>query len=121
MDLQPAYVLHTRRYGESSLIAELITPSQGRHAVLAKGVLSAKASSRAMLQPFQPLLVRWRGRGQLPVLTGCETADAPLALRGRALYCGFYVNELVLRLCERADPHSTLFPVYVACLSALAS
>ncbi len=119
MDLQPAYVLHTRRYGESSLIAELITPTEGRHAVLAKGVLSRKAPGKGVLQPFQPLLMRWRGRGELPVVTECEPAGIPPKMAGRALYCGFYINELVLHLCARGDPHSTLFPAYVASLSEL--
>ncbi len=118
--LQPAYVLHSRRFRESSLVVELITPTLGRHAVLAKGALGGKGRRAALLQPFVPLLLDWRGRGELPVLTDCEAAGAAHQLGGPALYCGLYVNELVLRLCDRGDPHSTLFPVYAACIGELA-
>ncbi|BAN69086.1 DNA repair protein RecO [endosymbiont of unidentified scaly snail isolate Monju] len=120
MDLQPAYVLHTRRFRESSLIVELITRDHGRMGVLARGALGGKGGRRALLQPFVPLLLDWRGRGELPVLADCEAADRPRTLVGRALYCGLYVNELVLALCERADPHSELFPAYVHCIDRLA-
>ena len=118
--LQPAYVLHTRRFRESSLIVELLTPGQGRRAVLAKGILGGRGAGRHALRPFGPLLLDWRGRGDLPTLIHCEAVGPPHPLQGRALYCGLYVNELVLRLCEREDPHSGLFPVYAACIRALA-
>ncbi len=119
--LQPAYVLHTRRYRESSLIVELLSARQGRCAVLAKGALSSRKALGNQLQPFVPLLVDWRGRGELPVLTRCEAVSSGRGLANRQLYCGMYVNELILRLCERDDPHSALFPAYVACLDALAA
>ncbi len=118
-DLQPAYVLHTRRFRESSLVVELLTRGHGRKAVLAKGALGSRGAKHATLQPFLPLLVDWRGRGELPLLTECETTASAGLLSGRALFCGMYVNELVLRLCEREDPHSTLFPAYAACLHRL--
>ncbi len=120
MDLQPAYVLHSRRFRETSLIVELITRDHGRMGVLARGALGGKGARRALLQPFVPLLLDWRGRGELPVLADCEAADRPRRLVGRALYCGLYVNELVLHLCQRADPHSELFPAYVHCIDRLA-
>jgi len=119
--LQPAYVLHTRRYRESSLIVELLSARQGRCAVLAKGALGSRKAMGNLLQPFVPLLVDWKGRGELPVLTRCEAVASGSGLTGRGLYCGMYINELVLRLCERNDPHSALFPAYVTCVEALAN
>ena len=117
--LQPAYVLHTRRYRESSLVVELLTRDHGRVAALAKGVLGGKRSRQPLLQPFAPLLVAWRGHGDLPTLTVIEAAGAFRSPKGNALYCGLYINELVLKLTERRDPHSELFPVYVVCLAEL--
>lgn len=117
--LQPCYVLHTRRYRESSQIVELLTRDHGRLGVMARGAPGGKAA--ASLQPFSPLLAQWRGSGELPSLIGAESAGPALHLQGRALYCGLYVNELLLRLTERADPHSQLFSAYVGCLLALAS
>lgn len=120
-DLQPAYVLHSRRFRETSLIVELLTPREGRCAVLARGAMGSRKSRQGLLQPFTPLLLAWRGRGELPLLIRCEAAAPGPTLSGRALYCGIYVNELIQRLCERNDPHSNLFPAYVACIDALAT
>ena len=117
--LQPAYALHNRRYRESSLIVEFITRDHGRVAALAKGALGGKQPKQHLLQPFVPLLIDWRGRGDLPTLSSLEVAAHIKQPQGRALYCGLYVNELVLRLSERQDPHSELFPAYVECMSAL--
>lgn len=117
--LQPAYVLHTRRFSENSLIVELLTQQHGRQGVLAKGAAGGGRSQAQRLQPFVPLLVDWRGRGELPTLVTAEPAGAGRTPTGRALYCGLYVNELVLRLTQRADPHSRLFPAYVACIAEL--
>jgi len=119
--LQPAYVLHVRRFRETSLVVELLGASQGRCAALAKGALGSRRAWGNQLQPFTPLLLAWRGSGELPLLTACETAAPAHRLNDRALYCGLYVNELILRLCERDDPHSGLFPTYVGCIDALAS
>lgn len=119
--LQAAYVLHVRRFRETSLVIELLAARQGRCAALAKGALGSRRAWGNQLQPFTPLLLAWRGRGDLPLLTACETAAPAHQLNDRALYCGLYVNELILRLCERDDPHTDLFPTYVACIDALAS
>lgn len=108
--LQAAYVLHRRRYRESSLIVELFTAQHGRYGVLAKGALSNKW--RGQLEPFQALLVDWRGRGDLPTMTHAESAGGIQALQGRPLYCGLYLNELLMRLTQRNDPHPQLFSAY---------
>ena len=106
----PAYVLHVRAHGETSQIVELLTAAAGRLGVLAKG---ARVRRRHVaLQPFQPMLVSWSGRGELPVLSEWEATRPPFALRGEALLGGFYVNELLLRLCRRHDADPELFAAY---------
>ncbi len=116
--LQPAYVLHTRRFRETSLVVEVLTQAHGRQALLARGALGGRRAQPP--RPFVPLLLAWRGRGELPLMTRCEAAGGAAGLDGRALYCGLYVNELVLRLSQRGDPHSALFPAYTACIHDLA-
>ena len=106
--LQPAYVLHTRRYGDSSLIADLLTRDQGRLACVSKGALRARRPD-TRLQSFQPLLVELRGRGEVLTLARAESGSAPLRIEGRKLYCGFYLNELILKLTARQDPSQALF------------
>lgn len=116
---QPGFVLHQHPYSETSLLLEVFTPDHGRVGLLAKGARRPGNRSRGVLKPFQPLLLGWSGRGELPVLTGAEAQETALTLAGRALYCGFYVNELLVRLLHRHDPHPRLYQAYQTCLGGL--
>ena len=117
---QPAYVLHARAYRENSLLLETLTREHGRAAMVARGAKGAKSKWRNLLQPFRPLLVSWSGRGELGTLTGADQVAAPPRLHGEALYCGLYLNELLIRLLHRGDPHPEVFERYRAALSELA-
>lgn len=118
--LKPAFVLHRRRYGDSSLLLELFSQAQGRVVAVAKGALAGRGGRAALLQPFLPLLADWRGRGEVQTLATVEAAGSAIALKGRALYCGLYVNELLVRLTQRQDPQTLLFARYGQTLEALA-
>jgi len=89
--------------------------------VIAKGAATAKGERKAILQPFVPLLANWAGRGELKVLRQLETAARPVALAGKTLYCGFYLNELIMRLLKRHDPLPGLFSLYAQTLVQLAN
>jgi DNA repair protein RecO (recombination protein O) len=115
-----AFVLHTRPYSESSLLVDMFARAHGRLTVLAKGARRTKSARRGLLQPFRLLAAGWSGRGELPVLTQAESAAGAAALRGVPRYCGFYVNELLVRLLHRHDPHPALFDAYHATVDALA-
>ena len=117
-ELSPAFVLHTRRYGDTSLLVELFGREWGRTASIAKGALTAKGSS-GRLQPFQPLLVALHGRGEVRTLKTAEVAGSAVTLRGKALYCGLYLNELLLKLTIRDDPNDGLYDDYQTTLSGL--
>jgi DNA repair protein RecO (recombination protein O) len=117
---QPGYVLHSRDWSESSLLLEAFTPRHGRLGLIAKGAKRPSSRVRGLLKPFQPLLLSWSGRGELPVLTAAEPEGTPPALAGSALYCGFYLNELLMRLLHRHDPHEALYGAYREALGALA-
>lgn len=119
-DLIPAYILHSRRYGDSSVILECLTQTDGRVAVLAKGGLKDKRRQQ-LLQPFTPLLMQWRGRGELPTLLNLEAADKAFNLPGKRLYCGMYINEIVVYLTAKHDPNVDLFAEYCLALESLAS
>lgn len=118
--LEPAWVLSLRPYRETSALVELFTRGAGRVGVVARGVRSARARVRGLLQPFQPLLASFSDRGELGTLGAVEPAGAPAALRGEAVFAGWYLNELVLRLVPRRDPLPSLFGHYSAALPALA-
>lgn len=114
------HVLHTRPYSESSLLADLFTRAHGRLTVLAKGARRLKSRQRGALQPFRLLAAGWAGRGELPVLVQAEPVAGAVELRGDRRFCGFYVNELLVKLLHRHDPHPRLFDVYHETLLALA-
>ncbi len=116
---QPAFIIHHHDYSETSLLLELLTRDYGRVGVIAKGARRSRSGKRALLNPFSPLLLSWSGRGELGVVTEIEANGLPLELKGEAIYCGFYVNELMLRLLHRHDAHEALFEAYQRCLQTL--
>ncbi|MEE4174751.1 MAG: DNA repair protein RecO [Xanthomonadales bacterium] len=119
VQLQPAYVLHSRPFRESSQLLELLTRDFGRVGAVARGARGARSRWRGVLQPFRPLLVSFSRRSELATLTAADQVAAPPALSGEALYCGLYVNELTLRLLLRDDPHAEVFEQYRETLGAL--
>jgi len=121
IQLEPAYVLHSRSFRETSLIVEAFTREHGRVAVVARGVKSARSRRRNVLQPFRPLLLSWNQKSDLGTLTAVDQVASPPALQGQALYCGLYLNELLMRLLHRGDPHAEVFERYRQVLSELVS
>lgn len=122
ISLQPGYILHSRPYRDTSLLLEVFTAEQGRLSVVAKGARRRVrgGSLGAVLQPFAPLLLSFAGRTELKTLTQAEAAGASPALHGERLFSGLYINELLVRLLHRHDPHPALFAAYVTALNALA-
>ena len=119
-DDEAGYVLHTRPYRETSLIVEAFTRSRGRVALVARGARRPRSSMRGQLLAFRLLRLSWSARGELGTLRCVEWGGAQAALAGTSLMCGFYLNELVLRLVPRDDPHEALFDAYGEAVHALA-
>ncbi len=118
---EPAFVLHSTPWRETSLIVELLTAHHGRVPLVAKGVRRPRSALRGLMQPFQPLLVSWFGNGELRTLKTAEWQGGLPLLQGGALFCGFYLNELLVRLLGRDDPHVELFQIYQTALARLAA
>ncbi|MDN7671916.1 DNA repair protein RecO [Burkholderia oklahomensis] len=117
---QPAFVLHSHPYRETSLVIDVLTRDHGRIALVAKGAKRPHSALRGVLQTFQPLSLSWSGKSELRTLTGAEWVGGMLPLAGDALLCGFYVNELLVKFCAREDPHPPLFKHYLVTLTRLA-
>ncbi|MCB1800501.1 MAG: DNA repair protein RecO [Gammaproteobacteria bacterium] len=113
-----AYLLHSRRYRDSSLIVDLFTRERGRVACVARGALHAK-SKLPVRHPFQLLTIGFRGRGDVATLVAAEALAPPTALSGRRLYCGLYLNELLLKSTARQDPYPSVFDSYAESLGQL--
>ena len=114
---QASFVILNRAYSETSWVVEVITRDYGRLALLAKGARRIKSKLKGVLLPFQPLLLSWTGKGELPTLTSAEIDQRDFnlidnELTGDALVCGFYCNELMANFCHRHDPHIALFDCY---------
>ncbi len=115
-----ALVLHTIAWRETSLIVEVFTREHGRLGLIAKGARRPRSALRGLLQPFQPLAVRWSGKSELRNLLAAEWVGGLQHLDGAALMPGFYLNELMVRLLPRDDPHPALFDDFLATLGILA-
>ena len=119
VDDQPCYVLHRRPFKESSLIIDLFSLQHGRLSVVAKSVSKSRTSGAASLQVFTPLLVSWRGKSDLKTLSSHEVPTAANQLVGMPLYCGYYLNELLLYLLPEHEPFVTVFDAYAGAIANL--
>jgi DNA repair protein RecO (recombination protein O) len=120
-DDEPAFVLHSYPYRETSLIVEAFTPGFGRVAMVARGAKRPRSETRGLLQAFQPLSLSWSGGNELKTLIKAEWRGGLPLPGGSALLCGFYLNELLLKMLAREDAHAALFDDYAAALAALAA
>ncbi len=116
---QPAFVLHSRPYRETSLLVDALTRDHGQIGLVARGVRKEKSRWRGVLQPLQSMQIGWYGNGELVTLTAAEPGPAMPMLSGERLFAGIYLNELVLRLGRRGDDQSKTFQDYEKCLLRL--
>jgi len=117
--LEPAWVLHHYPYRDSSLLLEVFSRTHGRVGLVARGARAAQGRWYRQLQILRPLLLSWNLRGELGTLTGAEDLGVPTAWSGRQVLCASYLNELLLRLLARHDPHPALFDAYEQALALL--
>ncbi|MES2787188.1 MAG: DNA repair protein RecO [Pseudomonadota bacterium] len=118
---EPAYVVHRYDWSESSLILEVFTRQYGRIALVAKGAKRPSSNFRPVLLPLQPLKVSFGGDAEIRTLKGAEWVGGHVMPTGDALMSGYYLNELLIRLLARDDPHPRLFDTYAAAVAVLAS
>jgi DNA repair protein RecO (recombination protein O) len=110
--LQPAFILHSRPYRETSVLVDILTHEHGRLTAVARGVRTSKSRLKSLLQPFVPLLVSYQGSGELAMLTGAEPNGVSVQIRGDCLLGGLYINELLMRVLPKFDPQPLLYTNY---------
>lgn len=115
------FVLHAYPYRETSLIVETFTRTHGRLVVVAKGAKRPNSAMRHALNPFQGLRLSWFGKTDMKTLKTAEHERIYPQLSGDALMSAFYMNELLLKLAHREDPHEALFDQYEVALGLLSS
>lgn len=120
IDQQPAFVLHTYPYRETSLLVECFSRDYGRVSLVARGARRPRAEIRGQLVLFSPLNLSWFGKQELRTLAAVDWVGGQPQLAGEALLAGFYLNELLLKLLPRDDPHESIFTAYTTALAHLA-
>ncbi|GAB3105993.1 DNA repair protein RecO [Aestuariicella hydrocarbonica] len=119
IELQPAYILHSRPFRDTSLIIDCLTRDFGRLSLIAKGARSAKSRQRQLCQPFGSLLLSWQGKSSLKTMISIESRQLPLNLRGDHLFSGFYLNELLTRVIPEEDSCQEVYHRYGLALEQL--
>lgn len=117
--LQPAYVLHRQAFQNTSLLLDFFTLDYGRVKAVAKGARREKSKYRSALQPFQPVLLSFSGRGEVKTVTSCEASVGALNLQGQRLFSAMYINELLTRLLHNYVEHKPLYLAYQDALLSL--
>lgn len=121
VDQQVSFILKSQAFKETSVIHQVFTKDFGVLSIISKGSRSKRSKYGSLLQAFRPLSLSWVGKGELKTLTNCEESSECQPLKGNALYCGFYVNELILNLLHKHDAHEYLFFAYREVLKGLQS
>lgn len=119
ISLQPAFILHHRPFRETSVLLDVFSKDHGWVSLVAKGVRTPRSTLKALLQPFVPLLLSWQGKNELMNLVAVEPKGSPFQLVGDCLLSGFYINELLMRVLQKQDPHPQVFMNYQSTLEAL--
>jgi len=117
---EPAFVLHRYDWSETSLVLEVLTRHHGRVALVAKGVKRPTSQFRPVLLPLQPLLISWSGDAEVRTLKAAQWQGGHVMPTGEALISGSYLNELLMRLLARDDPHERLFDHFAKAVQLLA-
>ncbi len=120
VSLQPAWILHQRSYRDSSLLLEVLSREHGRVGLIARGARSSRSRWQGQLQIMRPLSLSWTQRGELGTLTGVDNRGHSRVIPGREVLCGCYLNELLMRLMTRNDPHPDSFNHYEKAITGLA-
>lgn len=112
IDYQAAYVLHGRPYRETSMLVDFLTLEYGKVTAVVRGVRRSTSKWKALVQPFVPVHISWQGRQELKTIRQLEAVGAAVLLKGDALFCGLYLNELLEKSLQSFDPHPELYAYY---------
>ena len=119
--LEPAYILHSREYRDTSRILDVFSARHGRLTLFARGARGPKSRLASLLMPFRALLLSWSGRGDAAQMIAAEPHGESFPLPSRLVMSGFYLNELIISLTTRHDPQPQLFDDYAEALRRLSA
>jgi len=119
--LKSGYLIHSRKFTDTALLLDVLTEDAGRLSLVARGSgrRAGQGLQRSLLQPFHRLLFTYGGRAEQKTLYAVEPGDTRCQLSGQAIFCGLYLNELIMRVTPREDPCPGIFCAYVAAIDGL--
>ena len=103
-----AFIIHSKTFGETSVIFEFLTEENGLISAILKGAKRRKDISQ--LQLSKELIIN-TSRANLPLLTKYELIESYLIKKEYILLI-IYFNELIYRLVPKNQPQKTLFNFY---------
>ncbi len=121
VELNPCYILHNRPYRETSLLLDVFSRGHGRIGLVAKGARKQKNDKRALLQSGRKISIAWTMRRELGTLTQVEPCQGRQAYEAGGLMTVFYINELLVKLLHRHEPHPELFDAYEEAIGKLSN
>ena len=104
------YLIHHRKYRERSHIVHLFTQEHGR----VDGILRQTPPPQ-----YQPICLQASGKSELKNFTKLEIVNQPIFFFGDAFFSGFYLNEILLRLCPLEVQMEQSFAQYAHTLTQL--
>jgi len=121
LEYKKAFVLHTRPFKENQIIAELLVQDEGRLSVVGYKGSKKNSAKTALYNPFRIVQVQFKSGKGLHSLKTIESVSSEFKLQSKTLFCGFYLNELICRLCQADAPYETLFTHYFSAMKQLES
>lgn len=115
------YILHSRKFGDTSLIVDVLRADDIRESFICKGVCRPRSRFAGVLRPFAELSIECHRRTGMPLITEVSVYAAPPFVEPKAMYCGLYLNELLTYLLKPHDVHEGIFLRYRAAMEALKS
>lgn len=104
------YLIHHRKYRERSHIVHLFTQEYGR----VDGILRQTPPPQ-----YQPITLQATGKSELKNFSKLEILNQPVFFYGDAFFSGFYLNEILLRLCPLEESMPQTFEQYHVTLEHL--
>lgn len=88
--------------------------------LLVKGARGKKTRGGGRLQPFEPLLISWFGRGELKTAKNIDYSGSNSSLTGNRLMIGLYLNEMLYFLLGKHEAMPPVFDEYHLLVNQLA-
>ena len=118
-NLVSSYILHSHKYKETSLLLDVFSKEFGRVGLIAKGARNNKKQQGIGFNQYQRYLISWIAKTELGTLTEIEPFEPMTSLKDHKALSGFYLNEIIMRLLHKHEPHPELFDIYDLTLKRL--